>query len=729
MAQLRAKQIKLTAPGDLLIGGANGNGTVLTQGTAGQVLKVLAGGALAYEKAASADTTFADASFTATNVSAALIEAKKAATDEATRAIAKDTALQTELDATQTGAGLGADGAYTADANTAYLQAATSLKDADTKLDSKLKSVSDKLDALGSGSITNLQNEVDALETAVGVNADGTYKKSTNTLISAATSVLNADELLATAIKAETDRATGVDTALQGELDATQAGAGLSATGAYTADAASNYLKTATTLADADKKLDAQAKLNADAAAAAQKAADDEKTRAMGVEAGIQSELDATQAGAGLSAAGAYVAHTTATYIKDATTLDGADVALDTALKAVDTAYKAADGALQTEVDATQAGAGLSNTGAYVAETDSNYINTATSLKGADKLLDAAIKALDTSTDTRLDALEAKTGVDTAALQAELDAIETGAGLNADGTYTKHTTSNYINDATSLKAADLVLDAAVKAVNDRVTALGAAFNYVGTVAGGATAGAAFDLATLPDGGKDAGDYYKVTTAGYLKIGAAAAFYVNVNDGIIWNKTGGVDIIDNSNSQVLAGANIKVTGSADTGFTVALDGIVPVANGGTGKAALESVTAASNKIVLGAGAANSVVNAFTIDLDTSKVLFKELSGVNNPGASQEGKYLKWTSTGLAYVSAGELGATVAGEEDFTPDTAANATVTLAHTPVGAIAVYINGVKLKKAGFALTGLQVQLNDATNGYGVETGDTVSVSYNYSA
>lgn len=49
MSQLRAKQIKLNAQHDLLVGGASGNGSVLSLGSADQVLKVTAGGALAYE--------------------------------------------------------------------------------------------------------------------------------------------------------------------------------------------------------------------------------------------------------------------------------------------------------------------------------------------------------------------------------------------------------------------------------------------------------------------------------------------------------------------------------------------------------------------------------------------------------------------------------------------------------------------------------------------------------
>lgn len=52
--------------------------------------------------------------------------------------------------------------------------------------------------------------------------------------------------------------------AIQGELDVTQAGAGLDATGTYTADATTNYLQAATALKDADKKLDAVIKAISD---------------------------------------------------------------------------------------------------------------------------------------------------------------------------------------------------------------------------------------------------------------------------------------------------------------------------------------------------------------------------------------------------------------------------------------------------------------------------------
>jgi len=53
--------------------------------------------------------------------------------------------LQTELDDTQTGAGLDSDGGYTADASSNYLTSATSLKDADDRLDAQIKTNADAI--------------------------------------------------------------------------------------------------------------------------------------------------------------------------------------------------------------------------------------------------------------------------------------------------------------------------------------------------------------------------------------------------------------------------------------------------------------------------------------------------------------------------------------------------------------------------------------------------------
>src|SRR6056300_457904 len=69
------------------------------------------------------------------------------------------------------------------------------------------------------------------------------------------------------ATKAYVDSVSSTASGLQTELDATQAGAGLGANGAYTANGSANYISSVTTLQAADNALDAQIKTNADAIA------------------------------------------------------------------------------------------------------------------------------------------------------------------------------------------------------------------------------------------------------------------------------------------------------------------------------------------------------------------------------------------------------------------------------------------------------------------------------
>lgn len=115
--------------------------------------------------------------------------------------IAADNALQAELDATQAAAGLAANGTYTANSGTNYLDGASTLKAADLALDAALKELADDVAALGSGSITDLQNEVNAIETAVGLASDGTLVAFTGAnYVSAATSIAGAVTALDTAL-------------------------------------------------------------------------------------------------------------------------------------------------------------------------------------------------------------------------------------------------------------------------------------------------------------------------------------------------------------------------------------------------------------------------------------------------------------------------------------------------------------------------------------------------
>ena len=91
--------------------------------------------------------------------------------------------LQTELDATQTGAGLGSNGAYSANSGTNYLASVTSLKAADEALDTQLKSVADAVSSNDSdistlqsnvstaqSDITSLESDVSTLQSNVSSN-------------------------------------------------------------------------------------------------------------------------------------------------------------------------------------------------------------------------------------------------------------------------------------------------------------------------------------------------------------------------------------------------------------------------------------------------------------------------------------------------------------------------------------------------------------------------------
>ena len=69
------------------------------------------------------------------------------------------TSLQSEVDATQTGAGLGANGAYSANGSANYISSVTTLQAADNALDAQLKTVADAV-ASNDTDISSLQSSV-----------------------------------------------------------------------------------------------------------------------------------------------------------------------------------------------------------------------------------------------------------------------------------------------------------------------------------------------------------------------------------------------------------------------------------------------------------------------------------------------------------------------------------------------------------------------------------------
>jgi hypothetical protein len=113
--------------------------------------------------------------------------------NEATARSTKDTALQTEVDASQVGAGLATDGAYVVNGASNYIAAAVSLGDADVKLDAAIKAADDR-----------------------AKDAEGALSGLTTTAKSNIVASIN--EVVAS-LAAEVSTLEGADAAIEGRLD------------------------------------------------------------------------------------------------------------------------------------------------------------------------------------------------------------------------------------------------------------------------------------------------------------------------------------------------------------------------------------------------------------------------------------------------------------------------------------------------------------------------------
>jgi hypothetical protein len=465
----------------------------------------------------------------------------------------------------------------------------TSLDSIVTGIDANAQALVD----LGNGSLTDLQNEIDAVETGAGLNANGTYTAPSSNYIGSSSSLSNADVLLDTQIKSNADALTAevADRQSQDALKVSKSGDAMTgdlslSTNRITnlgapvdqTDAANKVyvdsaiagiswkqpVKAASTanidlttgglltidgvvLAAGDRVLvkDQTSKVEngiydvVDGAWTRSADFDDspdtevEKGAAVFVEdgtsnadnaftllgndtdgtAGIQvgsDELEFIQfsgagqviAGSGLSKSGNELYINMGAGIVELpsdevgidvyptgslfNTLDGSTSSTDTdaqlsvkldgatltssasGLKVTDSVLSDINNNIQTvqnEVDAIETGSGLNTDGTYTATSTANYVGSAASL-------DAGIQALDTQVKANEDDLATevtnRTNADTT-IQNEVDAIETGSGLNTDGTYTAANSSNYISGATSLFNATVLLDTQAKSTSDALS--------------------------------------------------------------------------------------------------------------------------------------------------------------------------------------------------------------------------------------------------------------------
>ena len=303
------------------------------------------------------------------------------------------------------------------------------------------------------------------------------------------------------------------------------------------------------------------------------------------------------------------------------TSVFGAIEGLDSALDTIEQAMIASDQGLQANMDTLESNVesrlGISDIADASAFnlSSSAYLQSANDVSSALSILDAAIHSNDGDISGLVadlaqeitDRTNADAGLasDIANLQTELNDTQTSLGFtntaySNSGTYIGQGATNTVKSDIS------ALDTAVQANATSIANLGSAFNYVGTVAGAANATSATDLSALSE--TDTGDYYKVNAAGYFEVANGTPFYANLNDGLVFNNAGGVDIIDNTNSDIQVSGQLTITGSADAGFNISsavIDGKVATNEGDI--ASLQTFTGEGTALDTSAGDLAAAIN--------------------------------------------------------------------------------------------------------------------------
>ena len=116
--------------------------------------------------------------------------------------------LQTEVNDTQSGAGLGTDGSYTANGSTNYLGSVASLKAADEALDTQLKTVTDAVGSLASdGNSASFSGDISAANAVFSGNltVQGTTTSVQTTNIDVSDSLMNLSKGAASGANASND--------------------------------------------------------------------------------------------------------------------------------------------------------------------------------------------------------------------------------------------------------------------------------------------------------------------------------------------------------------------------------------------------------------------------------------------------------------------------------------------------------------------------------------------
>lgn len=256
--------------------------------------------------------------------------------------------------------------------------------------------------------------------------------------------------------------------------------------GLYDAIENANFIGEATSFREADDMLDKALKKAVDDLAQLSGATEDFSGTTKGY-------LERIIAAAGLNEQepGEYPGHDETHFIKDATSLDNADVLLDAAIwnlsaDTYNTIAELSAGTIQLSADTVSTieelsagtvsgleflsgiseniinAAGLEADGTYEHKHDANFIDDATSLFDADVILDTTLAEFSANTVAEFEETNnnlSELSAATVEIQTKEEKVIEAAGLEADGSYPHNHNANFIDEATSLNNADVILDA------------------------------------------------------------------------------------------------------------------------------------------------------------------------------------------------------------------------------------------------------------------------------
>jgi len=107
---------------------------------------------------------------------------------------------------------------------------------------------------------------------------------------------------------------------------------------------------------------------------------------------------------------------------------------------------------------------GLTSSGLYSVNTNAHYINNATSLNNADTILDNTLYTVSTSLSNEINNRTAITNT----LTTNVNNITQSAGFTGNGLYIQNSTAHFIQTATTLNQADVLLDNALYTLSNNV---------------------------------------------------------------------------------------------------------------------------------------------------------------------------------------------------------------------------------------------------------------------